>query len=538
MSAGWRVSLLVVLAGLAAPSIATAAFPGQNGKIAFQQTPGNVRTINPDGSGETSLRPGFSPAWSADGAQIAFDQGEDMWRMPADGSSQTLVHDNFVNQFGRGAAAHDPSWSPDSLRLAAAEFHCPDDTCQEYLRRLNVEGNPGDPWPQRIAATGADATPSWSPAGSRIAFFSQADSTNDFLDDGLYTVRPDGTDQQLAHPGPIDLGDPLSIDNTDWSPDGTKIVFSMKWHGATTYDIYVVPSGGGALTRLTNNAVEEKGPVWSPDGTQIAFSSNAGGDYEIYRMNADGSGVTQVTTNAAHDIKPSWQPIPVNAYPRPRAASPVRVSLVVAFPECTTPTKVHGPPLEHPSCGDNFNPPSGNSQHATVGTPDWNGAPAKFTGVVRIGARVGNPATPVDEADLRLQVSTTDIRCRPVAAPATCGASNIVGADYVGELQARVALRITDKDNTPTPSGPGAGTTVDMPYSFTVPCTGTADDNVGSACDVDTTADALLPATVKEGARAVWQLGQVEVLDGGPDGDADTNPVENDVFLRQGLLVP
>jgi hypothetical protein len=41
---------------------------------------------------------------------------------------------------------------------------------------------------------------------------------------------------------------------------------------------------------------------------------------------------------------------------------------------------------------------------------------------------------------------------------------------------------------------------------------------------------------VDEGARAIWALGQVEVTDGGPDGDADSPG--NTVFARQGVFVP
>jgi hypothetical protein len=36
--------------------------------------------------------------------------------------------------------------------------------------------------------------------------------------------------------------------------------------------------------------------------------------------------------------------------------------------------------------------------------------------------------------------------------------------------------------------------------------------------------------------RAIWQLGQVEVLDGGADGVVSTTP--NTTFLRQGLFIP
>ena len=39
---------------------------------------------------------------------------------------------------------------------------------------------------------------------------------------------------------------------------------------------------------------------------------------------------------------------------------------------------------------------------------------------------------------------------------------------------------------------------------------------------------------VKE--RSIWELGQIEVLDGGPDGDADT--ADNAVFARQAFSFP
>jgi hypothetical protein len=41
---------------------------------------------------------------------------------------------------------------------------------------------------------------------------------------------------------------------------------------------------------------------------------------------------------------------------------------------------------------------------------------------------------------------------------------------------------------------------------------------------------------VTEKQRTILQLGQAHVIDGGPDGDADTEP--NTALLRQGLFVP
>ena len=52
-----------------------------------------------------------------------------------------------------------------------------------------------------------------------------------------------------------------------------------------------------------------------------------------------------------------------------------------------------------------------------------------------------------------------------------------------------------------------------------------------------TTADALVPDTIKEGRRAIWQAGTVRVYDGGPDGLASTTG-DNTLFATQGVFVP
>ena len=93
-------------------------------------------------------------------------------------------------------------------------------------------------------------------------------------------------------------------------------------------------------------------------------------------------------------------------------------------------------------------------------------------------------------------------------------------------------MRIIDRD-----SGPDlTGVTQDQPYSFTIPCTATGATNIGSTCSVATTADALVPSTIKEGVRTIWQLGPINVFDGGSDGVASTDP--NTRFLTQGYFVP
>jgi hypothetical protein len=82
-----------------------------------------------------------------------------------------------------------------------------------------------------------------------------------------------------------------------------------------------------------------------------------------------------------------------------------------------------------------------------------------------------------------------------------------------------------------------AATVQDFAFTFTVPCQTTASTSIGSSCAVNTSADAIQPGTVREKARSVWQLGDVELFDGGPDGLAST-PQGNTLFETQGVFVP
>ncbi len=99
--------------------------------------------------------------------------------------------------------------------------------------------------------------------------------------------------------------------------------------------------------------------------------------------------------------------------------------------------------------------------------------------------------------------------------------------DHTGELTARVSLRITDRGSATLPGGGGEPATVtDMPLDIPVQCAATP-GATGATCSASTTVDALIPGAVAEGRRAIWALGQVELL--GPD----ERP-----FMRQGVFVP
>ncbi len=275
---------------------------------------------------------------------------------------------------------------------------------------------------------------------------------------------------------------------------------------------------------ITSDLLPTRQPeAWPPDGElpSTGYPFNAGQTIRLHSEYQNDTGVPQTDVMG---IMIAYY-VPTSAgYPRPKGATPTRVSLVPAFNACTSPNRVHGPP-DFPGNGSNpdgsCNPPTQTSSQLTVGAPDANGAPAKSEGSVVASAIVGNPGTPADEADARFRVDMTDVR-------------NKTGlADYTGQLQLETTIRITDRDNGPSE----VATAQDSPFRVTVPCTATGDTTVGSTCSVNTTADAVLGAgAIKEGKRSIWQLGQVRINDGGADGLAATAP--NGLFAVQGVLVP
>jgi hypothetical protein len=174
---------------------------------------------------------------------------------------------------------------------------------------------------------------------------------------------------------------------------------------------------------------------------------------------------------------------------------------------------MHGPPLAHGSCS----PSAPSSAQLTVGTPDANGAAASSVGFAQLAVVSGNPSTAADEADVQMKLEIGDVR----------NVSDL--SDYGGELEARTTIRVTDRA-----SGPATLEPVALPVAM--PCSTTVSEAIGATCALSTTFDALMPGVVDEGARALWELARIELLDSGPDGDVATP--DNTLFATPGIFVP
>jgi hypothetical protein len=514
----WGFLSLGLIALLIAAVPAQAQFPGSNGKIYFNANAGNgLWIIEPDGTGLTAAPSGGgSPAASPADDDFAFIDGLCEFDTCALWLATHARGQLAACETAGGLEPDNPAWSPDARLIAYdsdRQFESCEDTpdFQTWIMLHDMTTDTAGP----LVVRGHD--PDWSPDGTRIAYEEYGyNPCCGVHTGGVWTVAPDGTGATRL----VDGYDP------SWSPDGSRLLISA-WDG-TDLEIHVINRDGTGRVPLTANTTDDYDAIWSPDGTKIVYVNRSGPAWDqqrLHTMNADGSGQAEIPMGLPNGTDPSWDSIPVNGYPRPKAATPIYIPLVPAYAACSSANRQHAPPLSHGAC----NPPASMSPTLGSGTSDANGAPANLTGFMRLRVSVD---------DVALSASVTDVRCKAIIT--ACAGSNFVsGPDYTGELRLQATVRATDKLNSPapTPSGQGAGTVQDAVFGPSIPCSPTADTNIGSACSISTTVNALIPGLVVAGARSNWEFGQVQVDDGGPDGDGDTAG-DNTPFLAQGIFVP
>jgi TolB protein len=91
-----------------------------------------------------------------------------------------------------------------------------------------------------------------------------------------------------------------------WSPDGATLAFVGERGGE--FDIYSIPITGGDEARLTTAKGLDDGPEYSPDGKYIYFNSERTGMMQIWRMRPDGSEQEQITSDELNNWFPHISP--------------------------------------------------------------------------------------------------------------------------------------------------------------------------------------------------------------------------------------
>jgi len=154
----------------------------------------------------------------------------------------------------------------------------------------------------------------WSPDGTKIVF---GRHTGD--EQGLYIINSDGTGLfKIGSPGPDDIYDP------SWSPIDNRILCT-GWIEGEENGLFIIDLDEDKTKKISLGVEHAMFPAWSPDGEKIVFmvydDSNAplplydpqcdgtGIKSSIWIMNSDGTGKTRLTTDEdGYCSDPSFSP--------------------------------------------------------------------------------------------------------------------------------------------------------------------------------------------------------------------------------------
>lgn len=287
--------------------------PGVNGSIAFERIDPatgdtDIYQVSPDGGQPHLLwTGGNSPHWSPDGRHLAFTTCLD----PPVCDTAFALLDPATGSL-HGFSMPDPNlftacvvWTIDASRLAC-EGQGESDPNLNGIYTIRVSDGRG--LTRITTISGGDDNPlDYSPDGSRL-LFARVDPSRPArgANQALFVATADGADVHRVTPWGF------ADDQASWSPNGHLVVFGAAG------SLYSVHPDGAGLAKIPLHTDPGTQPVnafdaaWSPDGTKLVFSLQPAGslDPSIYTATPDGRHVHALTTSPAGDHHANWGSTP------------------------------------------------------------------------------------------------------------------------------------------------------------------------------------------------------------------------------------
>jgi Tol biopolymer transport system component len=258
----------------------------------------SIVIVEADGSTQTELIFGefsnHSQQWSPDGNTIVFVSNRDAEDPgPMDLMNWDIylysLNDGTISRLTNGQYPDiNPAWSPDGATIAYVSDLCGDggtpvtvsgaDVCEGAIKIINREGD------LLSIMNGSGTSLSWSPDGSLISF-----------SDGQRVYSIEVVSGKRAQLTPSDRN--CCPHFAAFSPDGNRVIFADKHDLDDDYEIYIINITEGSTFQLTSNDTADLSPAWSPDGSKIAFQSRSdhSSRWQIYTIAPDGSDLNCLT---------------------------------------------------------------------------------------------------------------------------------------------------------------------------------------------------------------------------------------------------